>query len=151
MIAAWEIGDYVAVYAAGLSTALAIVGGIAWWRRRKIKIGFSHRWEETADKPATLRIYLHNDSPLATLHLLQIGWRTENGMGDYWDAPGSSIVIEPGATYSHDFKITSPLESRVMATARLGDRTEHRSKPFEIRHLGVSRLDGDELTLLTDS
>lgn len=144
-----SVSDLGVIYSAVLSTATAIFGGRRWWRGRKLSVSFSYGWSDSRGEPATLTIRVHNNSPLRTIHLLQVGWRSPDGTGDWWDAPGASVVVEAGGSYSHDLKVGTP-PITLMANVILGDRSIQQGHEFHVPYSGVS-ISGDEMQLRSDS
>lgn len=130
-VAALPISDVGVIYASALSTATAVAAGIAAWRGRKLDVQFSYGWHWEQDAHA-LTVYVHNDSPSRTIHVLEIGWRTEGDIGDSWTVPVESISVQAGATYGHEFALPEVL-APVVGWTLLGDREQHEGKPFDVR------------------
>lgn len=131
-VAALSISDVGVIYASVLSTATAAAGGVAAWWRRRLKVEFSYRWHWNPDEHA-LVVFVHNDSPARTIHVLELGWLWchDGEVGDIWSVPAESISVEPGGTYGREFQMPRVF-APIKAVALLGDRKRHDGEPFDI-------------------
>jgi hypothetical protein len=137
-----NITDVGVIYSALLSTTTALIGGGRWLRHRKIDLSFSYGWEETQGHHAKLSVRVHNNSPSATIHLLQIGWKSPDGFGDFWNVPDASIAVNSRTTYTHDFVIGNP-PSTLAGTVLLGDRSQREGHLFNVPQYHVSDVSDD--------
>jgi hypothetical protein len=126
-----SVTDLGVIYASALSTATAILGVTRWRRGRVCEVNFSYGWTWQQAVRPSLVVRVHNASPVRTVHVIQVGWRDDDGNGSWWDADDHSVPVEAGGTFARTFSI-GRCASSIRGTVLLGDQVERVGRPFNV-------------------